>query len=226
MAVCWLSARTCSADARRSMRGVMERATNKSREFSRALIIAVLLASLQAGCLRNPLGLWVLESYDAQAGYKVRKDGVYYDVRCLGHYYTPKKSATPTEKLLAIPPGAELQGLPSPTKPQNSCAGILPFLHKSVPLEQSGDVLLFREDSSTIEFMVVEAKEEESKTMEPWLSILGGGLAAAILTILFSVWWDRKKQEITEDWEFRRYQANQIHFATWGVGGTIFCHQN
>jgi hypothetical protein len=58
--------------------------------------------------------------------------------------------------------------------------------------------------------------------MEPWLSIIGGGLAAALVTIVFNVWWDKKKQQSAEDWEFRRYHANQIHFATAGLMEVFF----
>jgi hypothetical protein len=57
---------------------------------------------------------------------------------------------------------------------------------------------------------------------EPWLSIIGGGLVAAIVTIIFNVIWDRKKQEMAEDWEFSRYEANQIHFATAGIMEAYF----
>lgn len=49
---------------------------------------------------------------------------------------------------------------------------------------------------------------------DPWLSVVAGGTAAAILTIAFNAWWDTHKQKIAEDWEFKRYQANQIHFST------------
>jgi hypothetical protein len=31
---------------------------------------------------------------------------------------------------------------------------------------------------------------------EPWLSVIGGGLAAGLLTIAFSVIWDYKKQKL------------------------------
>src|SRR6266404_3473625 len=58
--------------------------------------------------------------------------------------------------------------------------------------------------------------------MEPLLSIIGGGLAAALVTIGFNVWWDKKKQRSAEDWEFRRYHANQIHFATAGLMEVFF----
>ena len=58
--------------------------------------------------------------------------------------------------------------------------------------------------------------------MEPWLSILGGGLAAALVTIVFNVWWDKQKQKSSEDWEFRRYHANQVHFATVGLVEVFF----
>jgi len=58
--------------------------------------------------------------------------------------------------------------------------------------------------------------------MEPWLSVLGGGLAAALVTIGFNVWWDKQKQKLSEDWEFRRYHANQVHFATAGLMEVFF----
>lgn len=53
-----------------------------------------------------------------------------------------------------------------------------------------------------------------SPAAEALLGIIGGGLVAAVLTIVFNAWWDTRKQKMAEDWEFRRYQANQIHFAT------------
>lgn len=61
-----------------------------------------------------------------------------------------------------------------------------------------------------------------SPATEALLGIIGGGLAAAILTIGFNAWWDKRKQKMTEDWDFRRYQANQIHFATAGIMEAYF----
>ena len=58
--------------------------------------------------------------------------------------------------------------------------------------------------------------------MNPWLSIIGGGLVSVLITIGFNVYWDIKKQRLLEDWEFRRYQANQIHLATVGVMEAFF----
>lgn len=58
--------------------------------------------------------------------------------------------------------------------------------------------------------------------MNPWLSILGGGLVSVLITIGFNVYWDRKKQRLLEDWEFRRYHANQIHHATVGLMEAFF----
>jgi hypothetical protein len=58
--------------------------------------------------------------------------------------------------------------------------------------------------------------------MDPWFSIVGGGLVSVLLTIGFNVYWDRKKQQLLEDWEFRRYHANQIHLATVGLMEAFF----
>jgi len=58
--------------------------------------------------------------------------------------------------------------------------------------------------------------------MDAWLSIVGGGLVSVLLTIGFNVYWDRKKQRLLEDWEFRRYHANQIHLATVGLMEAFF----
>jgi len=57
---------------------------------------------------------------------------------------------------------------------------------------------------------------------EPWLSVIGGGLAAAVLTFIFNICWDWRKQKLIEDWDFRRYHANQIHFATFGLMEAFF----
>jgi hypothetical protein len=57
---------------------------------------------------------------------------------------------------------------------------------------------------------------------EPFLSVIGGGLAAAIVTAAFSIWWDVKKQKLEEDWQFRRYQANVIHACIVGIMEAYF----
>ncbi len=57
---------------------------------------------------------------------------------------------------------------------------------------------------------------------EPFLSIVGGGLAAAVITIGFNVWWDKKKESSSQDWEFRRYRANLIHGAAYGLMDAFF----
>lgn len=57
---------------------------------------------------------------------------------------------------------------------------------------------------------------------EPFLSVVGGGLAAALVTLAFNAYWDVKKQRASEDWEFRRYQANQIHYAAVGLMDAYF----
>jgi hypothetical protein len=58
--------------------------------------------------------------------------------------------------------------------------------------------------------------------MAPWLSIVAGGLVSVLITIGFNVYWDQKKQALLEDWEFRRYHANQIHLATSGLMEAFF----
>jgi hypothetical protein len=58
--------------------------------------------------------------------------------------------------------------------------------------------------------------------MSPWLSVVGGGLVSVLITIGFNVFWDIKKQRLLEDWEFRRYHANQIHLATVGIMEAFF----
>lgn len=62
----------------------------------------------------------------------------------------------------------------------------------------------------------------EGTVAEPFLSIVGGGLIAAIVTIVFNAYWDSRKQNIAEDWEFRRYQANLIHYSTAGLMEAFF----
>jgi molybdenum-dependent DNA-binding transcriptional regulator ModE len=57
---------------------------------------------------------------------------------------------------------------------------------------------------------------------EPFLSIIGGGLVAAVITLVFNAWWDTHKQKLLEDWEFKRYQANTIHFSTMGLMEAFF----
>lgn len=61
---------------------------------------------------------------------------------------------------------------------------------------------------------------------DTWLSVVGGGFAAALVTLIFNAWWDRKKQKVMEDWEFKRYQANQIHFSTSGLMEAYFAAKN
>lgn len=57
---------------------------------------------------------------------------------------------------------------------------------------------------------------------EPFLSIVGGGLAAAVITIGFNVWWDKKKERSAQEWEFKRYRANLIHGASFGLLEVFF----
>jgi len=57
---------------------------------------------------------------------------------------------------------------------------------------------------------------------DPWLSIIGGGLVAAVLTLAFNGLWDTHKRKLAEDWEFKRYQASQIHLASAGLMEAYF----
>ncbi len=61
-----------------------------------------------------------------------------------------------------------------------------------------------------------------SPATEAFLGIVGGGLVAAVVTIAFNAWWDTRKQKMAEDWEFKRYQANQIHFSSVGLMEAYF----
>ena len=61
-----------------------------------------------------------------------------------------------------------------------------------------------------------------SLTLDTVLSIVGGGLVAAVLTIFFNAWWDTRKQKASEDWEFRRYRANLIHHGAFGLMEVFF----
>lgn len=61
---------------------------------------------------------------------------------------------------------------------------------------------------------------------DAWLSVVGGGAVAAIVTIAFSAWWDTRKQKIAEEWEFRRYHANIIHLSTAGLMEAYFASKN
>jgi hypothetical protein len=61
---------------------------------------------------------------------------------------------------------------------------------------------------------------------EPWLSIIGGGLVAAIATLIFNAWWDTRKTKSAEDWEFKRYRANLIHHSRIGLMDTFFGYKS
>jgi len=57
---------------------------------------------------------------------------------------------------------------------------------------------------------------------DTWASIIGGGLAAALLTLLFNALWDVRKERKAEDWEWRRYRANLVHGSTFGLMELFF----
>jgi hypothetical protein len=121
-----------------------------------------LLTMFVAGCNHFPgakdtPGQWILESYDIHTGYKLRKDGVQYVAHCVGTWYTPKQSHDSAAGV-PIPPGAEIGGLPVSNQPENSCAEILPYLHRAVPFSQESDVLSFKNNDYTTELLITEAK--------------------------------------------------------------------
>lgn len=68
----------------------------------------------------------------------------------------------------------------------------------------------------------VNNSDQKSFLAEPFLSIIGGGLAAALVTILFNVYWDRRKEKRAEEWEFRRYRANLVRGAAFGLMDAFF----
>jgi hypothetical protein len=114
---------------------------------------------------KDPPGQWILESYDVQKSYVLRKDGVHYQAHCRGMFnYVAPGGLDLSAGMVPIPPGATMEPLPTPTKPENFCSAILPYLHKPVPFRQSGDVLLFEETSDaafknwTTEFTITEAR--------------------------------------------------------------------
>lgn len=57
---------------------------------------------------------------------------------------------------------------------------------------------------------------------EPWLSVIGGGFVAAVVTVVFNAWWDSKKEQSAQQWEFRRYRANLVHGAAFGLMDAFF----
>jgi len=61
---------------------------------------------------------------------------------------------------------------------------------------------------------------------EPLLSIVGGGLVAAVLPLGFNAWLDCRKQRLAEDWEFKKYHANMLHNATAGIMEAYFSAKN
>src|SRR5258708_19036792 len=73
---------------------------------------------------------------------------------------------------------------------------------------------------------VQPAPPHTSGLSEPWLSIIGGGLVAAIATLLFNAWWDTRKAKNAEDWEFKRYRANLIHHSRIGLMDAFFGYKS
>lgn len=53
--------------------------------------------------------------------------------------------------------------------------------------------------------------------MSFWVSVLAGGVGAAVATAVFEWLRDKSRQKTREDWERRRYKANQLNAATAGM---------
>jgi hypothetical protein len=138
----------------------------------KTLLSGLAIVLLLVGCARSverpaQSGEWILESYTADKGYVLRKDGVKYVADC-GYYFfgpvsqdeyhrgEPQLSAMPGKGLLV-------------QKDSGECTAILAYLHKPVPFQQYAsyppDRLFFlkQQPGSTYiegitEFTIIEAK--------------------------------------------------------------------
>ena len=112
----------------------------------RLLLIGMMaLVGLLAACNRAPVqkensiakgppGQWILESYNADKGYVLRKDGVTYLASCDYYFWGPisHDKNNPGEPFLDAGPGhgSQLQN------DRGECTRILAFIHKPVPFQQ------------------------------------------------------------------------------------------
>jgi hypothetical protein len=117
--------------------------------MKKVLLIALLFTS--CGNFKNQ---WMLQSYDSAKGYTFVKDGIAYHAHCFAVGRPMLPNNVPDTNPDAMPPDAPIGG-------ESGCADILPYLGKSVPLRQDGEILLFTEPQSQnfkLEFEVKDAK--------------------------------------------------------------------
>lgn len=118
----------------------------------KATVSTIALLIILVGCSRlrqpaEPPGQWVLESYSADNGYVLRKDGVRYEAHCAAVLWTKAGDFDINEKVS-----------------ESHCTAVLPFLRKVVPLKPGGkpDIVHFdKEDPGikwTYAFKITEAK--------------------------------------------------------------------
>jgi hypothetical protein len=141
----------------------------KNRWLLPSLTIAVLLGIfISLWRLRHQeAGQWILESYNAEQGYVLSKDGATYEAHCRAYFPPPPKGYAPLPLGSEIPSGAAFSRLPNPHEMEIACSNVLPYLHKPVPLEYfagSDDVLNFTETRDgpfkgyTYQFSITDAK--------------------------------------------------------------------
>lgn len=138
---------------------------------SKPIISAMLalVAFLMTGCQSHTVEItvdgshsqWFLQSYDAKTGYVFERNGVGYRTHCIG--------LITAEAIQTLPPDSTV-GSPSDgaTYDEGRCGEVLPYLHRTIPLQQGGrfekDILVFpvAEDGSfkdgALQFVIVEAK--------------------------------------------------------------------
>ena len=97
----------------------------------------------------DPPGLWVLESYNADNGYVLRKDGGRYVAHCDAVIWTPTNALSNVNNKVS----------------DSDCAIVLPFLHKVIPLKPdpaSPDIIYFEARGLgakwSYDFKIIEAK--------------------------------------------------------------------
>ena len=109
---------------------------------------------------------WFLESYSTKDGYSFLRNTVRYQAHCRGMFSpVPAKDGLDISSgFVPIPAGASGDSSTTTLKPDNFCTAILPYIGKTVPLEQHGDILVYREHNAgpykdwITELAITEAK--------------------------------------------------------------------